>query len=433
MAEKPHIDAWRGLKFGMFIHWGLYSLHGRGEWAMFQEQLDVDDYARLAKQFAAERFDAAHWAAAAKAAGMRYMVFTARHHDGFSLFDSRSSIGNFTSMRCAARRDFTAAYTDACRAAGLAVGLYYSPNDWRCPASYLPRLYRKNARAMREQCHRQVEELMTNYGKIDILWYDAGQDSIPGRYSPYHKLDMEQFEQNIPWPGFWEAEKLDRRVRELQPGIVINNRLGTPLLGDFGTPECRVGEFDPVRPWETCEQLADGAWGWRPGCELKSLRQILVLLVRVVTGDGNLLLNVGPKADGSMEPDQVARLAQVGTWLGQYGESIYGTRGGPIPNGAWGGTTYRDNILYVHVVEWTRDEVQIPLGSGRIRSAACLTARTGEHAVRDGALALRVGEEDRQATDTIFRVEFEGSVAAAYGVSGQPAADAGREPPPPAQ
>ena len=171
----------RDAKFGMFIHWGLYSMLGKGEWVLFKERLNVKDYERLADDFSAVKFDARKWARTAKAAGMKYMVLTTRHHDGFCLFESRCS--SFQAMNSAAHKDFVREYVDACREEGLKVGFYYSPLDWRFPGYFMPDLYWENALELKKQCHEQLRELMTNYGKIDLLWMARGCRGLGGIYS----------------------------------------------------------------------------------------------------------------------------------------------------------------------------------------------------------------------------------------------------------
>jgi alpha-L-fucosidase len=172
-AHDARMAWWREARFGMFIHWGLYAIPGRGEWVQWNEQIPVEEYARLAGQFNPTNFNPNAWAETAKAAGMKYMVLTARHHDGFCLFDDKGN--NFTSVKTAAQRDLVAEYVSAVRNAGLHVGLYYSPLDWRFPGFFFPDLQRQSAEAMRDQYHHQMEELMSNYGKLDVLWFDGGE------------------------------------------------------------------------------------------------------------------------------------------------------------------------------------------------------------------------------------------------------------------
>ncbi|MFB3881375.1 MAG: alpha-L-fucosidase [Armatimonadota bacterium] len=398
---------WRDAKFGMFLHWGVYAIPGRGEWVMFVEDMDVDEYRKLADRFDPKGFDARAWAKAAKDAGMKYMVLTARHHDGFSLFDSKAS--DFTSVKTAAKRDFVAEYCDACREAGLRVGLYYSPMDWRFPGYFFPDLYRRNALAMKEQCWTQVRELMSNYGRIDILWYDGawlahgGIGFDPGGRGWYQRTGGDA---SATW--FWEPEKLNAMVRELQPKIVINPRSG--WRGDFDTREGRTGEMQTGRPWEQCDTLT-GTWGHIPGALMRSLRNCVQLLASVAVRDGNLLLNVGPTAEGIIEPRQVGRLAQVGEWLQRHGESIYGTRGGPFAAGGWGGSTYLGNTVYLHILDWPEDWLVLPSLQQRVVRSRSLTGTTVDVSQTEETIEVSVPPPDRDATDTIISLELEGVVS----------------------
>ena len=174
--HKARMSWWHDAKFGMFIHWGVYSVPGKGEWIQWNQQIPVEEYEKLADQFNPDKYDPEQWAAIAKAAGMKYMVLTTRHHDGFCLWDSKSSYRNFTIMNTPAKFDAVEKYVDACRKYELGVGFYYSPLDWRFPGYFFPDLYRGNAEEMKEQTYKQVRELLTNYGKIDIMWWDGGGD-----------------------------------------------------------------------------------------------------------------------------------------------------------------------------------------------------------------------------------------------------------------
>ncbi len=411
MFAPARIEEWKDLKFGMFIHWGLYALLGRGEWVMYNEAIPVEEYRTLKDRFTAEKFDAAAWAQTAKAAGMKYMVFTTRHHDGFSLWDSAGSIDNFTSMNSAAKKDFVREYVEACRAAGLKVGFYYSPLDWRCPGFFFPQMYKKSAMELRQQTHDQIRELMTDYGKIDILWFDGGEDGWLAWGRNFNKVDVPRVPRETPlYPGFWGGEELNEMIRTLQPGIVVNNRCGQPIYGDFKTPEETIGNFDTDYPWESCMTI-NGIWGWVPDKKPHSLRWVIRSLVQAVTGDGNLLLNVGPKADGSIEPLQVERLKETGAWLEKYGEAIYGTRGGPFRNSAKGGMTWKDNTLYVHVWEWDENEITLPKLGGEIVSVQGLTTDKVNYSINDGFLTFSVSPEDRNAPDTILKIELDGPIA----------------------
>ena len=222
-------------RFGMFIHWGLYSLLKRGEWVMFQERILPSDYAKLADQFQPRKFDADAWAGLAAEAGMKYMVLTTRHHDGFCLFDSQ--VSDFTSVKTAARRDFVAEYAAACRRAGLKVGFYYSLLDWRFPGYFDPKKHKASSEALVQQYHDQVRELMMNYGRVDMLWYD-------GDWVNHGQAGITDI------AGFWGAREVNAMVRRIQPQIIINNRSGT--LEDLDTPEQHVTASKPGRGWESC-------------------------------------------------------------------------------------------------------------------------------------------------------------------------------------
>jgi alpha-L-fucosidase len=352
---SPSLEKWRQIRFGMFIHWGLYAIPAKGEWAVFSQQMDYEEYKKLSTQFTADKFNAKEWAAAAKDAGMGYMVLTSRHHDGFALWDSPSSYEQFTSMKSAAKKDFVAEYTDACRDAGLMVGLYYSPLDWRFPGFFFPKMYRKNAEEMRDQTYGQVRELLSNYGKIDILWYDGGGDNWLGlgglQYAFGKQWHVRPEGKNYDGKPLWEPEKLQAMVRSLQQGIITNPRSGAP--GDFESREFKVGEFNNKIPWEKCATI-NGVWGYKD-VPARPLSNILGELTNTVCRDGNFLLNVGPRADGTIAPDQLVRLHEIGEWMKVNGEAIYGTRGGPLLPTDYCGTTYAKKYVYVHIWKWPTD------------------------------------------------------------------------------
>ena len=340
---------WREAKFGLFMHWGVYSIPGRGEWVQWQEQIPVDEYAKLADQFHPDKFDPDAWAAVAKAAGMKYTVLTARHHDGFALFDDPGS--NFTAMRSAAHHDFVGDYVAAVRKAGLRVGLYYSPLDWRYPGFYFPELYRANAIELREQYQRQMNELASHYGKLDIIWFDGGGVDWLGFGGVNFKGRWQARPKGERYTGTftWQDVETVAKLRKLQPSIIINDRTDAPA--DFRSREGdrAMGNFENQHPWELCTTLTDGAWGYQLNARIKSLSEVIHLLVGAAGRDGNLLLNVGPRPDGQIEPAQAARLREVGDWLKQYGQSIYATRGGPYLPGDFGVSTYHDKTIYLHI------------------------------------------------------------------------------------
>jgi alpha-L-fucosidase len=403
-SDEDRLQWWREARFGMFIHFGLYAIPARGEWVQWNEQIPVNEYAKLANQFRPESGPDL-WVAVAKAAGMKYMVLTARHHDGFSLFDSQAS--DFTSTKTAAHRDFVAEYVAAARKAGLRVGLYYSPLDWRFPGFYFPDLQRENAEAMRTQYHRQMRELLSNYGTIDVLWFDGGEADWLNFGADWVGAKWVKRPAGKHYRGGfnWEHDKVYATLRQLQPQIIINGRADMPE--DFHSREGdgALGDFDADHPWELCTTLA-GAWGYQAGKSPKSLKDCVQLLAKVAGRDGNLLLNVGPRPDGQIDPPQAQRLREVGAWLDKYGESIYGTRGGPFLPGDYGASTHRDKKIYVHVLNWPTGNLILPAIPAKILRASTLTGGTATFSQSDTAVEVNVPAEQRNEMDTIVVLEL---------------------------
>jgi alpha-L-fucosidase len=406
--QQARMAWWRDAKFGMFIHWGIYAIPGRGEWVQWNEQIPVEEYAKLADQFQGSMFDADAWASCAKAAGMKYTVLTTRHHDGFCLFDSKTS--DFTSVKTAAQRDFVADYVKAVRKAGLHVGFYYSPLDWRFPGFFLPDLQLKSAEAMRQQYHRQMEELLSNYGQIDVLWFDGGEADWLNFGADWAGAKWQKRANGKHYQGRfkWEHDKVYATLRRLQPQAIINGRADMPE--DFHSREGdgALGGFDAEHPWELCTTLA-GAWGWQKNAQVKSLRDCVQLLVKTVGRDGNLLLNVGPRPDGEIDPPQVKRLKEIGEWLGKYGESIYGTRGGPFLPGDYCVSTHHDKLIYVHVLKWPGDKVILPAIPAKIVRAASLVGGEVGFTQTEHGVEISVSPENRGDIDTVIALELDQS------------------------
>lgn len=359
-ASEDRLAWFRQARFGLFITWGLHALLGRGEWAYVLEGWRPQDYAPLADRFTARRFDADQWATLARQAGMRYAVFVARHADGYCLFDSQHSVGDFTSVRTAAGRDFTAEYVEAFRRQGLKVGIYYHLGDWREPGYFDPEQFPRSAERMRQSAHEQVRELMSQYGKIDILWYD-GWYWEHGRGNLYPGLPR-------PMAGtFWRAEKLNRMVRELQPGILINDRSGPEE--DFGTPEQRVAAERQGRAWEACMTIGRH-WGWSRELQRKTPAQLLMQLVEAASQGGNLLLNVGPRADGSIDPQESRRLQAMGRWLDHHGDAIFSdVRPAPQWWHLSGRCAIAGSTAYFYLYEWPGREAILPELDAPVRRA----------------------------------------------------------------
>jgi alpha-L-fucosidase len=298
-------DWWDEARFGLFVHWGVMSLLARGDWSMHREHIPIADYERLGDRFTASTWDPPAQAALARRAGMRYGVLVTRHHDGFCLWDTATD--SFKATNTPAGRDLVSEWVDAFRAAGLRAGLYYSLLDWRAPAYWRGHYEDPEGWAgFRDHVHAQIRELLTGYGEIATLWYDGF------------------------WPHAgeaWGSLELEAMARELQPGILINDRSGIP--GDFATPEQSIGVIPPFGRWEACLTTND-YWGWHADDHnWKSAARIVRTLVQCASGGGNLLLNVGPDPEGAVPSPAVGLLEAVGAWLRVNGDSVYGTMRSP--------------------------------------------------------------------------------------------------------
>ncbi len=402
---------WRDAKFGLFVHWGVYSIPGRGEWVQWQEQIPVDEYAKLADQFHPDKFDPDAWAALAKEAGMKYTVLTARHHDGFALFDDPES--NFTAVKSAAHHDFVADYVTAVRKAGLHVGLYYSPLDWRYPGFFFPGIYRPSADEMRAQYHRQLNELASHYGKLDILWFDGGGGDWLGfggvRFTG-GKWTARPKDQRYSGSFSWQDDEAVNNLRKLQPSIIINDR--TDAAADYRSREGdrALGDFENRSPWELCTTITDGPWGYQPDAKIKPLNYLIRLLVSAVGRDGNFILNVGPQPDGQIDPAQAARLREIGAWLHQNGASIYATRGGPYLPGDFGVSTYRGNKVFLHVLNPAGATLTLPALPAKILGCSYLGG--GEASCKQGSDGVEVAlRKSPDGIDTIIEITLEGPAA----------------------
>lgn len=319
---------WHEAKFGMFIHWGLYSVIGQHEWALEVEGIPISQYEILAKHFTPKPNAARDWARLAKRAGQKYMVMTTKHHEGFCMFDSK--LTDYCAPKQGPGRDLVREFVEAARAEGLRVGFYYSLMDWHHPDGARCATDEAARKRFVAYTHGLIRELMSNYGKIDILWYDVDWPLTPEQ---------------------WESEAMNKMVFELQPEIVVNNRNGLP--GDFSTPEQHIQAAEQGRSWETCMTLND-SWGYqRSDDSWKSPKTVLRNLATCAQGGGNYLLNIGPKPDGSVPEESVQILQTVGEWLGRNGNSIYGTDRGNFSWGTFSNFTRRGNTLYIHVYYWT--------------------------------------------------------------------------------
>ena len=325
---------WREARFGMFIHFGLYSLVGRNEWVMSLENYPIAEYEKLAEQFNPKPGAPREWAELAVKAGMKYMVMTTRHHEGFSLWDSK--VNPYNSVNLGPKRDIVREFVDACREFGLKIGFYSSLMDWHHPDGWRCAFDKEARLRFNAYLTELNRELCTNYGKIDILWFDVS--------SPM-----------TSWEG-WDSLERNQMVRDLQPHIIIDNR--SKLDEDFGTPEEHISAID--RDWEACMTFNGISWGYVDSAQAipysYNAQRIIKMLNTVTSGGGNLLLNVGPMPDGSVPPEVTAPLTTVGKWLAENGQAVYGkkTRVARGPASGVAGTSSDGSRIYLWNWIWPK-------------------------------------------------------------------------------
>jgi alpha-L-fucosidase len=391
-------------KFGLFIHWGAYSVMGSGEWVMEVRRIPATDYEKLADAFNPIRFDPEAWVSLAKAAGMRYITITAKHHDGFAMYDSRVSDWDIVD-RTPYGRDVIGALAAECRRQGIKLFLYYSQLDWH-HADYYPRGRTGNSSgrpdsgewyAYLDYMDAQLRELLTQYGPLGGIWFDGMWD----------RPDAD-----------WRLGQTYSLIHELQPQTMIgSNHHETPIPGeDFqmfekDLPGANTAGFNTTvvsaLPLETAETM-NRSWGFNiTDRSYKSTAELVRYLVRAAGSNANFLLNVGPMSTGEIQPEFVTRLREVGAWLELYGESIYGTRGGPFAPANWGVTTQRGNTVYVHVLDWNSKVLALPDLPGRVHSARLIRdGRIVSFEVLDDAIVLRLPERPADLIDEIVAIEL---------------------------
>ncbi len=382
---------WHDARFGMFVHWGLYSQLGRHEWVMNRERIPLAEYEQLADSWKVKPRPAREWARLAKQAGMKYMVMTTKHHEGFCLWNSQMT--DYNACQRGPRRDLVAEYVDACREFGLKVGFYYSLMDWHHPDGARCAKNEGARRRFVDFTHGCVRELLSNYGPIDILWYDV---SWP-----------------LPTPEAWESAAMNAMARQLQPHIIINNRSQVPE--DFGTPEEHIRAEDAGRAWEACMTF-NGSWGYMPYAppeDWHSSRKVVEMLRQVTAGGGNLLLNIGPAPDGSVPPEATERLLPVGKWLKRYGEAVYGQvdrTDGCFEWGPLGQWTRQGRVGYLWCSRWPGKEIVLGGFRSKLKEARLLPdgeplpfVQTADQLKLQG---LPSRAPDRLTGTTVIRCEF---------------------------
>jgi len=379
--------AWfREARFGMFIHWGLYAQLGRHEWAMNYEQIPIEEYEKLADTWNPKPNAARQWAKTAKQAGMRYMVMTTKHHEGYFLWDTKMT--DYNSVKRSPGRDLVAEYVEAARAEGLKVGFYYSLMDWHHPDGAMCKVNEAARRRFIDFTHGAVKELCSNYGKLDILWYDVNWP-----------LDAEE----------WESDKLCRMAKALQPDIIINDRSGIPE--DFGTPEGHITAAESGRAWEACMTFND-SWGYTPiDVNYKNAWQVHQMLRQVAIGHGNLLLNIGPTPEGDVPPECEKILGEVGDWMKRNGKSIYDATD-PLEDhwNVMGLFTLKGQTAYYHCHRWPGKELALGGITSKVLSVKYLKDGVPvKFTQTDRRLILHgLPEKAPDFPATVFEIEVEG-------------------------
>lgn len=400
----------RDARFGMFIHWGPYALTPMGE-ASSARGLTMHDeeFEKLPARFNPVEFKPDEWVSLAKAAGMKYIVLTSMHADGFCMWDSKYE--SYSIMNTPYKRDIVKEFADACRRQDMPFGLYYSILNWHHPLSAVKgrvfldkdgkrvfaepsgrvRGYAKlthvpnpgaDIPAYADHCAAQITELVKNYGPLTTLWADVPYNAITGK----------------------EGKKLVDLTRSLQPDILINDRFYGP--SDYRTPEQKTGAFDNAKLWESCMCMG-GCWSHIPDDAIKTPRQCLHMLLDCAGGGGNMLLDVGPDALGRIDAKEVANLRQLGEWTKKYGESVYGTLGGPFKPWALGGSTCKEKTVYLHIRHWVGDSFRLPPIPAKINKASVLTGGEVVWTQDDQGLSFRMDEKSRHPWDTVIALELD--------------------------
>ena len=393
--------AFQDAKVGLFIHWGIYSLLADGEWVMNNRSIRTSEYEHLAPRFNPARFDARGWVALAKRAGIRYITMTTKHHDGFAMYDTKLSDWDIID-RTPFRRDIIAELAAAFREAGMPLVLYYSQLDWHHP-DYFPRggTGQQSGRPESGEFGRylaymdgQLEELLTRYGKVAGIWFDGMWDN--------GQVD-------------WQLSRTYAMIKRHQPWALIgSNHNNLPHQGEDFIPF--EGYVRPANvpagagfPLEVAEKIND-TWGYRAhDRSYKTATELIRNLVKAAGAGANYLINVGPMADGTLQPEFVERLGAIGDWLARYGESIYGTRAGPIAARPWGVSTARGDTVFVHVLDW-KDRLLPLSGLGRTVVRARYVGRPGAPTVTlvPGGVALGIDPPGKDEVDVVIALELKG-------------------------
>ena len=398
----------RDARFGIFLHWGLYAMLATGEWTMTNNNLNYKEYAKLAGGFYPSKFNAAEWVAAIKASGAKYICFTSRHHEGFSMFDTKYSDYNIVDAT-PFKRDILKELADECHKQGIRLHLYYSHLDWYREDYPWGRTGRGTGRpdskgnwpTYYQFMNNQLTELLTNYGPIGAIWFDGWWDQdqnpdfdwqLPGQYELIHKLQPACLVGNNHHQVPFEGEDIQIFERDL-PG---ENKAGLS------------GQDISNLPLETCETM-NGMWGYKiTDQNYKSTKTLIHYLVKAAGKDANLLMNIGPQPDGCLPQVAVERLKEMGEWMQTYGETIYGTRGGCVAPHPWGVTTQKDDRLFVHILDLQDKALFLPLEGQKVKRAMDFASRQAlKFKCVDGGIVLQLDEVPTEV-DKVVELQLEG-------------------------
>ncbi|WP_142688277.1 alpha-L-fucosidase [Chitinophaga polysaccharea] len=401
LTSKNVMDRFMDLRFGMFIHWGPVTLRGTEIGWSRHVQVPAADYDTLYRQFNPVKFDADEWVKTASDAGMKYLTITAKHHDGFCLWPSAYT--DYNIMATPFKKDVVGLLAKACKKYHIKFCIYYSVLDWHYPEYPIDNPNDTTERGIRKDAHmekyvtymkNQLKELVKNYDPY-MLWFDG------------------------PWEKPWTPEMaLDMYVylKTLKKDLIINNRLGkafsgtgasgtASFLGDYDTPEQRIGDLDMNTPWETCMTICE-QWAWKPNDKMKSLQTCIQTLAKAAGGNGNLLFNVGPRPDGMIAPEQAARLREMGDWLRKYGAAIYNTHSGPYyPNSQYAATR-NGNKIYLHVFDPAQQSIELPAMPGvKVTRAYLLKGAAVKLTATADQLTITLPAALPDANDTVIVLE----------------------------
>ena len=399
-AAAKTMKAFMSDRFGMFVHFGPVTLRGTEIGWSRNKEVAQADYDSLYHEFDPALFDARAWVATAKAAGMKYLVITAKHHDGFCLWPTEYSSYNI--MYTPFKRDIVGELAAECRRQGISFGIYLTILDWHDPDYPISNPYDStsnvpgNMARFTGRMKNEIKEVISRY-KPFLLWFDGYWER--------------------PWTAAYGKE-IYRYIKSIDPTIIVNNRLGKSFdslsgdeaVGDYLTPEQRIGQLNMKEPWESCITLCT-QWAWKPDDKLKTLQECLQTLMRTAGGNGNLILNVGPMMDGRMEHRQVERLTEIGQWLSKYGSSIYDTKGGPYPPNERYTTTRRGNKLYLHIFSGQKGPLVIPsLPGAKLQKAAFMGGPGVEFTDEKGGYSLALPTVMPDPNVSVIVLEFDRDV-----------------------